>query len=910
MLAVLFTLALFLVWSALGLAALTAFGADVKDLRVALTAPILGTALTAVPLFILNNAGVPMEVGAPPVIVSLLVGATLALTLRRPRLSPAVIPVVLICLADLLLLGRPMFQFSFDWIANANGDMAFYVLSATNLLDHGLRSAVDVSALAQNRGFSTSAQQLTLSGLRPGTQITLAGLAASTGRAPLALYMPMSIAVWMGTVCATGALAMQASRRWWAASVAAALLVASPLGAYGVLQQLLPQNWGLGLAAALFAWLLRPELYRERRPALPDMLVICFLAAALFVVYYEVAVSLSLACVLYVAFLAVRRQVSVRGLAFAWGVPLLVTALVVNSFLPRALRWIADFVVPFGASSGLEDVSQFGYAIVPTALPGATGLRSLFEAPHTPNMSWFILAAAGLVAGLVVASARIALKGAAAGFTVLTGFALAALLARNGNAYGLFKLYMYMQPFVAAAAAVWLAGLKDRRATVATFGLLAVVVGAQLPVLNAYVDRSRNPVDLRNASRPDLLPKFRELLEDAQVPVITITDNFALQQLEGASVGDKQLFFVSRNLFSLPWQKRRFDVPSPGGARRITFDENEDASRLLSRGSCVVAFPSGSEGILNRRTFPEGSPSLLARRCGRAKNTLAFVVSSLGQPATLPDRGRDVSFWQLESDPTFPGRTFSGFGRYALFQVLDTVPGVRVALELTTSPTQSGNEAYRIPPAAIVGAGRVPLPVVGSGSARVFSDPLRPKLIGGQPYVVLDMGRAGEAQRVPRPGLTDLWGESVSLDPRFLTSYVRDVSLMPANEYGRIDAPAAIRNIPADLANPELEYSGIYEDGWIGSESYAHLAGGRVTRLTLRADVLPRRRGQRLRVIVNGQPVASQKVAPGPLELEVAVPASAGRRKIELHWLGVSRLALPDRRSAAARLTFLGVAGS
>ena len=62
-------------------------------------------------------------------------------------------------------------------------------------------------------------------------------------------------------------------------------------------------------------------------------------------------------------------------------------------------------------------------------------------------------------------------------------------------------------------------------------------------------------------------------------------------------------------------------------------------------------------------------------------------------------------------------------------------------------------------------------------------------------------------------------------------------------------------------------------------------------------------------MIVNGRPVASQAVAAGALALDVAVPASTGRRKIELHWQGVTRLTAPDRRSVAARLTFLGVAG-
>jgi hypothetical protein len=113
------TVGLFVAWCAFGLAALVALQADVGDLRVALTAPMLGTALLAIPLFVLSNAGVPMETGATPVCAVLLVGSIVVLARRRPRLPLAVAPVLLLCGVSLALLGRPMFEFGLDWIANA-----------------------------------------------------------------------------------------------------------------------------------------------------------------------------------------------------------------------------------------------------------------------------------------------------------------------------------------------------------------------------------------------------------------------------------------------------------------------------------------------------------------------------------------------------------------------------------------------------------------------------------------------------------------------------------------------------------------------------------------------------------------------------------------------------------------------
>jgi hypothetical protein len=265
-----------------------------------------------------------------------------------------------------------------------------------------------------------------------------------------------------------------------------------------------------------------------------------------------------------------------------------------------------------------------------------------------------------------------------------------------------------------------------------------------------------------------------------------------------------------------------------------------------------------------------------------------------------------VSIWQLERDPSFPGRTFAGFGRYALFEILGASREVRLVLDLTTSPTQPPNGSYLLPPASVVGATRVPLPLVGSGSGRVVSPPVRPRVIGGRPYILLDMGRKGQFPIVPRPGATGLWGSSVLLDSRLLTSYVRDISLIPANA-SRHAPPAALRSLPRDLGSPGLEYSGIFEDGWVAKDSYARISG-EPGRLTIRGEVAPAPRDQRLQVLVDGRPVWSRDVRPGPLSIGVSVASSPRSRKVELRFAGASRLAPADPRQVAARLTYLGVA--
>ena len=138
MTALLLTLATFVAWWAIGLALLAALRIDTRSPAAALSAPILGTAVTVLVFFTLSYAGLPMQAAALPVTAVLLAGSVAVLAMRRPGLPRAVAPIVALCLLNLLLVGRPMLRFGFRWLANANGDMAYYALSATQLVHHGL----------------------------------------------------------------------------------------------------------------------------------------------------------------------------------------------------------------------------------------------------------------------------------------------------------------------------------------------------------------------------------------------------------------------------------------------------------------------------------------------------------------------------------------------------------------------------------------------------------------------------------------------------------------------------------------------------------------------------------------------------------------------------------------------------
>ena len=145
----------------------------------------------------------------------------------------------------------------------------------------------------------------------------------------------------------------------------------------------------------------------------------------------------------------------------------------------------------------------------------------------------------------------------------------------------------------------------------------------------------------------------------------------------------------------------------------------------------------------------------------------------------------------------------------------------------------------------------------------------------------------------------------MSLDPRALTSYVRDVSIVSNAQYESLKAPSVLDHFPAALADPDLEYSGMYEDGWVAEDSYAMLAGGGAADLALRATVLPAA-SKHLEILVDGRVVFSKRVAPGRINIRIPVPASSSRRRLELLWAAATPLGPVDRRPASALLTLVG----
>jgi hypothetical protein len=923
MTALLLVLALFAGWSLVGLALLALLCADTSELRIVLTAPVIGTCVSMLVTFLFSEAGVGIGDCAVPIAIALLAGSAVIVALRRPRVHPGVLAVAIVCVAGLLLAAWPMFSLGFHWFGNGNDDGANYVLSAQALLQHGLLAPIDLKGLLQGRDYATVLTALHLAGSRPGTDILLAFVSRIAGRSPYETFMPVIFAFNLCGASAVGALAMQVTRRWWTAVLAVALLLVSPLATYGALQQLLPQVWGLGLVAALFALLMQPELHGGQGPGARDVIPIGVMTSGLALGYVELVPTMGVAYIVYVAVLGARKQLTVSALTRLWLPCVAIAVILLNSYFFTELSFMRG-----QATHGLAAASYpplFGYIFVPSALPGVVGLQTLPPGAGAHYLDVTIVLAALMLFGALIGCVISTRRGAASAVVLLVEAVLGVLLMLKHSDFGLFKLSMYIQPFLAAAVAIWLSGTNRRWIQTVAAVLLIVLIAVELSGQRAYVKASRDPEDVPNLSAADVIPAFRSLVTRDSGPVVSVTENPVLIKLEATSAEGYPVYFQSRDVFSpfvreydtevsgvkraqaeralsRVWVSRSFHLLNTEKAKDA-FEEDTSASRSLTSAHCKLVLPSASEVPFNRYTLPASAPDLVMMPCAAPHNLLAFTSSNLGQSFYLPLTRQNISFFQLQSDPFFTGRKMVGFGRYALFQVLGPSTGERLVIEMTDTLNHDG--ANLLPPAAVVGSARLPLSLEGRGSARVFSSPLKPQMIGGIPYVLLDMGVNGRLPMVERHGLQDIYGRSVPTDPRYLTAYVRDISLVSAAQYKSLHPPTALRSFPGDLGNPDLEYSGLYEDGWMSADGYVRLAGGPAADLVVQGQV-PAGAGKHLQLLVNGRQVASVSIVPGPLDVRAAVPASSRSRRVELRFAQTIKLKAPDLRPAAAHLSFLG----
>jgi hypothetical protein len=276
----------------------------------------------------------------------------------------------------------------------------------------------------------------------------------------------------------------------------------------------------------------------------------------------------------------------------------------------------------------------------------------------------------------------------------------------------------------------------------------------------------------------------------------------------------------------------------------------------------------------------------------------------------LPGLIDHVGLWDLEKDFAGWPNGIQASGRHLLFEVLNPVPGSRLLLDYTTAGL--AQQGLILPPAAVYGTERSLLPLWGAGAARVLSDLVTPREIGGRFYIAVDLGMDERSFATQRHGIAALYNTQLEDDPRHIVGFVRNISLLTPEQVAAFDPPAGIARPAADLGHPGLLFSGITEDSWIADKAWVQLGASETSDLLMiSGQVLgfsPKNAAGMLSVLVDGTQVLASKLAPGMFDLTVPIPAANGNRRIEIEATNVDRLPTPDGRLASFHLTGLALA--
>jgi hypothetical protein len=917
---ILLSLSLLAFWFASGWAVLALVESGMPPLRSFFLAPLVGVAFTLLPIFWLSLAGIPVSSFARPLLVVFCVLVGGGWIWRRPAWRTGELIFLVPVVAAFVIIGLPAFRFGFDWVGNANDDWASYNLSAIRLLNDGYFRQPPIESMRSGQYYPGFLWFLNVvRDARSGSDLLLAWIAGCVGENPFFVFMPLILALHGVLVLSAAGLAMTAlTRRVLLAAVV--LLAIAPLNLYAVHQQLIAQVMGLGFMCALGALAFVPLYELKARGRIISIAVI---AASYVLAYPETIPFFGIAFLLFQA----RHAASV---GFDWGAARILIAPAASCVLlgPYSIGCVFYLLSQFHNSStqGLHDGSSiFPYFLVPNGIAVLFGISRLGELLVEPWLSLSI--AVGLLLLLITCSGMVVemVRGRPVSYYLLAVCVVVAVVIEQHNNFGLFKSAMFSQAFIwfVLVAALARFGTKLSSSAYAFVFLLIVVTDVRYLAISLEDDVGSGSL-IAGASRSRLLTVLLRDTSTDSCDANFVTPNPPLIKLLGARVDCARSFIARPDLFSglILGDPDLLDRNPLHGLFGVVAYNSYAATRLKGE-PLRLSFPGAlvSKPVVTPRPLMElskagddGSSDLIYGASeGRSElpdsgaarvNELVFLGSNLGGHYYFPDNGI-TSLFQTQRDFFYPEGKLAAVGRYLLFRINSPAKSGRLVLNLTT--TILGDGCACLPPVSVAGEQQVLVGVLGHGAARVVSPAFSPKMVDGVAYLLIDIGADAKLLETPRTGLMALYGTGVAIDYRTMAAYVRQIRFVDSASADEVRPPSKIDRFPSDLAAPGLEFSGIYEDGWMGDQGvvtlYAETAGMAVVQ-----GVFPAGIGLdsvEVTLTVGSSSPVMKEIKPGPFV--IAAPAAAGRARIGIRFSAIGRLPSGDGRPAVARITSVAV---
>ena len=953
MIALLLVLGTFLYLTFLGQAVVSALRPRLGVLWSWFIAPTVGLAALIVLLTRLNVWGIPVRVAGPWLTLGLFVAAVGVFIWRRPKLPwRQLAPFFGIVCLYLLYVGWPAVRFGFNWISYGNDDMANYCLAAERFLNHGyydlpLQTDLEGRDYTQHYWFMHGLQQI-----RPGSELAVAWVSSLTGLKAHQTFMPTILMLSMLQIFALGAVSIFKGRYRKITLVAFFLFATSPLFGLGTLYQLIAQVGGIAILLAAASVLFATRYLTWRKLTLGGLITGC-----LAIYYPEVAPFVALGISLCALRLRYTDRPKFNGYALYIGGVAVLTFLLIAT---NTYQFINTLVMQSVGSAGLGAMAEindqsgglvlFPWTLVPSFVPMLFGLHAFGVVGVDPSISLLIAIAFGLLVFMVIRAWKNFREGAPAGYLGVLMLGLGFYLFNKGQDFGLFKLAMFAQPvitlFLAQGFAYFLFGAsaKHRRwaaialvvffartvfphfyytyASLGTYGGgLTEVVGASrlgvsfTPPKDLKFDAIES--DINNVVTAKMLAQYTQGI-DTRFLSRSYMDNIAnIAVLKFLRTPDPDLGPQARIIeklsllrFLLPQEIMTGDVPDYKVMSIQKLDNNwtETSSRNLSYQDRLLVSVRRDLDHFNKANPGTGwvTQNMFQYKLeSQVKDHLVFIHSELS-PHYYSSARFKAAFFQREPEPITHGDVyFHGSGRYNLFNIIHPSPNLRLIVDF--SRTSLGKGRSKLPSKAIVvGEKDYPLPFVGHGSARVVSPPIKPEYFEQNAYITLDFGEIPRPIDKDKTGLMRLWGVKFNLDDRRLVGFMRDASVITEEQYLALPRPSKIGDFPNDLSRyPGLEYSGLFEDGWVAEDAFFKLGPSHAGQILTFNGFIPdtpkfRQQGVDVTVSINEKPTEIVNLKSGEFTLTRLIKEATQITSIALHFSDAQVYGSEDPRPVSA----------
>ena len=299
-------------------------------------------------------------------------------------------------------------------------------------------------------------------------------------------------------------------------------------------------------------------------------------------------------------------------------------------------------------------------------------------------------------------------------------------------------------------------------------------------------------------------------------------------------------------------------------------------------------------------------------RMDRVSNYMLLLSSDKGAP--LGNKPTVVSRWPPERDLYNHRGTFYGVGRYLLFEVIRPSSGARLRISLTKSLSGGGNTA--LPASAEVdAAANQRIGFLGSGAANITTPPVQFYERNGRFYFALDFGTDGNYFPSHKTGLLRMFHTDIPVDDRQMVGFARDIALITESQYLSMERPTSITSWPAGLlSNPSLEFSGIYEDGWVSNRAFVVLGkakAGDQLHITGQIPSLPGfvASGVDVSVLLNGNLIYKSHRKPGAFEVASTIVSDGTENRVDLIFDKMEHLPAGDDRPVSGQLFQIVIQG-